>query len=96
MSENIIIKTKTSPMATVSLIAGVLGFCFPIIGTITAIITGLLARKQIKESDGALDGLELALAGIGLAVFQILLITCAAGAAIVYTIALRPNLSPNF
>jgi hypothetical protein len=96
MSDSIIIKPKTSPMATVSLVAGILGFCLPIIGTITALITGLIARKQIKESDGALEGLELAFAGIGLALFQILLITCAACGAIVYTMALRPNWSPTF
>ena len=98
MSDNTIITTqnKTNPMAIVSLVAGLLGFCLPIIASITAIITGLMARKQIKDSDGAFTGEGLAYAGLGLGIFQIIFYACAACLSIIWFIALQPNLSSTF
>jgi hypothetical protein len=54
-----------SSMALISLIAGILGLTFiPIIGSIVAVITGPMARKEIRESAGGLSGDGLATAGI--------------------------------
>lgn len=55
----------TSSMAILSLIAGILGITFfPIVGSIIAVITGPMARKEIRESGGALGGEGLATAGM--------------------------------
>jgi hypothetical protein len=55
----------TSNMAIISLVAGVLGMTLvPFIGSIVAVITGPMARSEIKESKGALEGDGLALAGL--------------------------------
>lgn len=54
----------TSSMATVSLIAGILGLTiFPFIGSIVAVITASMAKKEILASRGALSGEGLAKAG---------------------------------
>jgi len=55
----------TSNMALVSLIAGILGLSiFPILGSIVAVITGQMARREIRESAGTLGGDGLATAGL--------------------------------
>jgi hypothetical protein len=52
-------------MALISLIAGILGLTFvPFIGSIVAVITGPMAKREILESQGALGGEGLATAGI--------------------------------
>jgi hypothetical protein len=54
-----------SNMAVVSLVFGILGLTFlPTLGSIVALITGYLARKEIGQSAGALGGEGLATAGI--------------------------------
>ncbi len=54
-----------SSMALVSLIAGILGLTFfPLIGSIIAVITGYMGRKEIAESGGALGGDGMATAGL--------------------------------
>lgn len=53
-----------SSMAIVSLVAGILGLTFfPVIGSIVAVITAPMAKKEIRESGGALGGEGLAKAG---------------------------------
>ncbi len=55
----------TSNTAIISLIAGILGLSlFPIIGSIVAVITGQMARREIRESAGTLGGEGLATAGL--------------------------------
>lgn len=55
----------SSSMAIVSLIAGILGLTlFPLLGSIVALITGSMARKEIAASRGALGGEGLAKAGV--------------------------------
>jgi len=55
----------TSSMAIISLIAGILGLTFvPMIGSIVAVITGPMAKKEIRESRGAVGGEGLATAGV--------------------------------
>ena len=57
--------TRTSTMAIVSLIAGIVGLTLlPIIGSIAAVITGYMARKEIRASAGAISGDGMALAGL--------------------------------
>lgn len=52
-------------MAIVSLIAGVTGLTlFPVAGSIVAVVTGYLARREIEAAEGALEGEGLAIAGI--------------------------------
>ena len=54
-----------SSMAIVSLVAGILGLTFfPRLGSIAAVITGYMARKEIEQSLGALSGAGLATAGL--------------------------------
>jgi hypothetical protein len=54
-----------STMATVSLISGILGLTFlPFLGSIVALITGYMAKKEIVESRGAVGGDGSAKAGI--------------------------------
>jgi len=54
-----------STMAIISLVAGILGLTlFPIIGSIIAVITGPMAKKEILASGGALTGEGLATAGL--------------------------------
>lgn len=55
----------TNTMAIVSLIAGILGLtAFPFLGSIIAVITGPMAKKEIQQSMGTLGGEGLAKAGI--------------------------------
>jgi hypothetical protein len=57
--------TKTNTMALVSLIAGILGLTFfPFLGSIAAVITGNIGRKEIAASAGAETGGGMALAGV--------------------------------
>jgi len=56
---------KTNTMALVSLISGVVGwFAVPFIGSIVAVVTGHMARSQIRQSGGSEDGDGLAIAGL--------------------------------
>jgi hypothetical protein len=55
----------TNTMAIVSLVAGILGLSFiPLIGSIVAVITGPMAKKEIQQSMGSMDGEGLAKAGM--------------------------------
>jgi hypothetical protein len=55
-----------STLAIVSLIAGILGFIqvVPLIGPLVAVITGHMAKSEIKKSNGALGGDGMATAGL--------------------------------
>ena len=56
---------QNSSMAVVSLIAGILGLTlFPVLGSIVAVITGPMAKKEIAASPGTVGGEGLAQAGI--------------------------------
>lgn len=55
----------TSSTAIISLIAGILGLTlFPVIGSIIAVITGAMAKREIRESAGTIGGEGLATAGV--------------------------------
>ncbi len=59
------IGTPSSSLAVISLIAGILGLTLlPVVGSIVAVITGPMARREIAASGGALSGEGLATAGM--------------------------------
>lgn len=66
---------KTSPLAVVSLVLGILGVpcCMFLVFGIGAVVTGFLARKQIDASQGSLKGSGMATAGIVLGVVSVVL-----------------------
>lgn len=54
-------ESETNVLALVSLIAGVVSWvAIPLIGGIVAIVTGHMARGEIREGKGTGDGLALA------------------------------------
>ena len=56
---------QTSTLAIVSLVSGILGWTLlPLIGTIAAIITGHMARGEIRRMPDRLEGDGMALAGL--------------------------------
>ncbi|HRF84341.1 MAG: DUF4190 domain-containing protein [Xanthomonadales bacterium] len=56
---------KTSNLAITSLVSGILGWTLlPFLGAIVAVITGHMARSEIRKSNGELDGDGLAVAGL--------------------------------
>lgn len=66
------IQIKDSTLAIISLIAGITSWMiFPLIGAIAAVITGHLAKKEIRESAGMLKGSGMATAGLILGYVQI-------------------------
>jgi len=63
---------KESSLAITSLITGILGWTIlPVVGSLAAIITGHLGKKEIKESHGTLDGNGMATAGLILGYVQL-------------------------
>jgi hypothetical protein len=61
---NSIIK-QTSNMAIVSLVSGILGWTLlPWIGSVVAVITGHMARAEIRRSPDTMEGDGLAIAGL--------------------------------
>ena len=55
----------TNTMAIISLVSGILSwFVLPFIGGVVAIVTGHMARSEIKSSRGAQGGEALAIVGL--------------------------------
>jgi len=55
----------TSSLAIASLVSGILGWTLlPVLGTLVAIVTGHMARAEIRRSGGALEGDGLAIGGL--------------------------------
>lgn len=56
---------STSTTAIISLVAGILGWTFlPTLGAIVAVITGYMAKNEIRASGGRVGGEGLATAGL--------------------------------
>ncbi len=56
---------KTNPLAIASLVLAAGGFSFlPLIGSIAGIVTGYMARREIRENPSLYNGDSLAKAGI--------------------------------
>jgi hypothetical protein len=64
----------TSTLAIVSLVAGVLGWILlPFVAGVAAVVSGHMARAEIRRSNGALDGDGLAVTGLVLGWVNVLL-----------------------
>jgi hypothetical protein len=75
----------TSTLAIVSLVSGILGFTFvPVIGTIVALITGYMARRETRSIPARVSGDGLATAGIIMGWIQVALIVVGVCCAIAY------------
>ena len=76
---------STSPLAIVSLVAGLLGWTFvPVLGSIVAIVCGHMARAEIRRSAVAMEGAGMAIAGLVLGYLAILLGVLAVIAAVLF------------
>ncbi|MBX6313820.1 MAG: DUF4190 domain-containing protein [Isosphaeraceae bacterium] len=65
----------TSNLAIASLVCGIVAWvAFPVLGAIAAVITGHMARKEIRESHFAIQGDWMAILGLVLGYLQIGLI----------------------
>ena len=71
---------RTSTPAIISLIAGILGFfqILPVIGPIAAVISGHMAKKEIKNSGGLVTGNGMATTGLILGYLMLALTLCVA------------------
>jgi len=84
---------KDSALAIVSLVTGLVSWTFiPVICAVVAVITGHLAKKEIRDSGGMVGGDGMALAGLILGYVQLGLIALA----IIVVIALAFALGPSF
>lgn len=55
----------TSSLAIASLVSGILGWTLlPVIGSLVAVVTGHMARAEIRRAGGTLGGDGLAVAGL--------------------------------
>jgi hypothetical protein len=72
--------TRTSTTAVISLVTGILGFVqiLPVIGPIAAVITGHMAKNEIKKSGGMVTGNGLATTGLILGYVTIAIGLCLA------------------
>lgn len=63
---------QTSTLAIISLVAGVLSWVMlPVLGPIVAIITGHMARAEIRREQGRIGGDGLAIGGLILGYLQL-------------------------
>ncbi|KAA2285505.1 DUF4190 domain-containing protein [Arenimonas fontis] len=55
----------TSGLAVTSLVAGILGWIMlPVLASLVAVVTGHMARSEIRRANGAIEGDGMALAGL--------------------------------
>lgn len=65
--------TPNSTLATISMITGILGWTIaPLLGSLAAIITGHMAKREIRESMGRLAGDGMATAGLVMGYLQLI------------------------
>ena len=65
---------QTSALAITSLVSGILGWTLlPLLGALVAIITGHMARREIRAANGQLDGDGLAVTGLVLGWINVML-----------------------
>ena len=62
---------KNSSLAIVSLVCGIVGLCLPLLGGIVAVITGHMAKKEIRASGDTLGGNGMATAGLVLGYLEL-------------------------
>jgi hypothetical protein len=73
---------RTNPLAIVSLVAGLAQFLLPFIAAVVAIVTGHIARSQIRRSNE--EGSGMALAGLILGYIGVALSVLAVGGVIIF------------
>jgi hypothetical protein len=67
----------TSSLSLTSLIMGIIGWVLlPVVGSIIAVITGHMAKKEIRDSGGLLGGDGMATAGLILGYSNIIIGLC--------------------
>ena len=82
---------RDSTLALISMISGIIGWTIlPFIGSIVAVITGHLAKKEIRESGNTMSGDGMALAGIILGYTMIGISLLALIVILVFVLALVP------
>lgn len=86
--ENLTLRPPSNPtdstLAITSLITGIMGWTVvPLLGSVVAIITGHLAKKEINESQGAISGHSMATAGLILGYVQLGFVVLASIVAII-------------
>ena len=80
---------ETNPLAIISLVFGILGWvALPFLGALIAVITGHIARGQIRESRGEYQGDGLAMAGLILGYLSLALILLILGLTFLFGISL--------
>jgi hypothetical protein len=88
---------KDSTLAIVSLVCGIGAYVIlPFIAAIAAVITGHLAKKEIKESGGTIKGAGMATAGLILGYIQIAMVVLSICAIVIILPALGASLSDLF
>ncbi len=88
---------KDSALAIVSLVCGLVGWTvLPLIGAIAAIITGHLAKKEIRDSAGSLGGNGMAIAGLIMGYVQIGFVLLAIICMLTFFLALMPAIENDF
>ncbi len=66
---------ETAPLAIVSLVFGILGWvALPVIGAVIAVVTGHIARGQVRDARGDLHGDGLAMVGLVLGYLSLALV----------------------
>lgn len=88
--------TRTSTLAIVSLASGIAAWLLlPVLGAITAVITGHLAKKEIRRSAEMLGGNRMATVGLVLGYVQIAIVALALCSIVTLTL-LGPSISDIF
>ncbi len=65
--------SPNSTMAVTSMVAGIIGWTIaPFLGSLVAIVTGHMAKKEIAESMGRLEGDGMATAGLVMGYLQLI------------------------
>jgi Domain of unknown function (DUF4190) len=87
---------RTSTLAIVSIVTGIASWIIiPFLGAIIAIVTGHMAKSEIRGSAGELTGDGLATVGLVLGYIQIVL-TCGAICVITILALMAPSISEIF
>jgi len=78
---------QTSTLAIVSLVSGIVSwFLLPLLGAIVAVITGHMAKREIRDSQGGLTGDGMATVGLVLGYLQLVLSVCFLCVAVIFII----------
>jgi len=72
------VPARDNPMAVVSLATGILCWVvLPVVGAVVAVVTGILARREIRAAQGAVGGWNLATIGLWLGAIHLGLVALA-------------------